>query len=186
MVREVGIIVDREKLEKIFARYNFDDYQWIKASQIEVAHWVRFKCTFGCSSYGKKGACPPQVPSVEECRAFFAEYREAVIFHIVKKVDKPEDRIPWSRKVNKELVKMEGEIFRSGYYKAFMMGMDECRFCEKCTGERELCVNKEDARPGPESLAVDLFNTVRSIGYPLEVLHSYDQEMNRYAILLLE
>ncbi len=151
-----------------------------------MCHWVRFKCTFGCSSYGKKGSCPPQVPSVEECRAFFSEYREAVVFHLVKKVNQPEDRIPWSREVNKELVKLEREVFKSGYHKAFMLTMDECRFCSTCTGERATCVNKEDSRPGPESLAVDVFNTVRSIGYPIEVLHSYDLEMNRYAILMVE
>ncbi len=151
-----------------------------------MAHWVRFKCTFGCSSYGKKGSCPPQVPSVEECRAFFSEYSEAVVFHITRKVDCPEDRVPWSKEVSKELLKIERAVFWSGYHKAFMLFMDECRLCAKCAGDRESCINKEDSRPGPESLAVDVFSTVRSIGYPIEVLHSYDQEMNRYAFLMVE
>ncbi len=151
-----------------------------------MAHWVRFKCTFGCSSYGKKGSCPPQVPSVEECRAFFSEYSEAVVFHITRKVDCPEDRVPWSREVSKELLKIERAVFWSGYHKAFMLFMDECRLCAKCAGARVSCINKEDSRPGPESLAVDVFSTVRSIGYPIEVLHSYDQEMNRYAFLMVE
>ena len=48
------------------------------------------------------------------------------------------------------------------------------------------CTNKNDARPGPESLAVDVFSTVRSVGYPIEVLTGYEQEMNRYAFLLVE
>lgn len=180
------IISIHSNLEEIFARFNFTDYRWIKASQIEVAHWVRFKCTFGCTSYGKKGSCPPQVPSVEECRAFFAEYKDAVIFHFARKVEQPEDRVPWSRDLSKELIKLEREVFWAGYHKAFMLFMDECRLCATCTGERAACINKNDARPGPESLAVDVFSTVRSIGYPIEVLHSYDQEMNRYAFLLVE
>jgi predicted metal-binding protein len=162
------------------------DYQWIKASQIEVAHWVRFKCTFGCPSYGRKGSCPPQVPTVDECRAFFAEYDDVVIFHFAKKVDNPQDRIPWSREVSKHLVGLEREVFRSGYHKAFMLFMDECRLCNDCSGTRVSCINKNDARPGPESLAVDVFSTVRKIGYPIEVLQNYDQEMNRYAFLLVE
>jgi hypothetical protein len=33
---------------------------------------------------------------------------------------------------------------------------------------------------------VDVFSTVRSAGFPLEVLTEYKQEMNRYAFLLLE
>jgi len=64
--------------------------------------------------------------------------------------------------------------------------MDECRLCENCSGERDTCTNKEDARPGPEALAVDVFSTVRSIGYPIEVLRDYGDEMNRYAFLLIE
>ncbi len=147
---------------------------------------MRFKCTFGCSSYGKKGSCPPQVPSVEECRAFFKEYSDVVIFHITGKMARPEDRVPWSKEICRELLKIEREVFWSGYHKAFMLFMDECRLCENCSGERESCLNKEDSRPGPESLAVDVFSTVRSVGYPIEVLHSYDQEMNRYAFLMVE
>lgn len=179
-------IADRSKIEALFARFNFTDYRWIKASQIEVAHWVRFKCTFGCTSYGKKATCPPQVPSVEECRAFFAEYTDAVIFHFAKTVDRPEDRGPWSEELSKELIKLEREAFWLGYHKAFMLFMDECRLCTKCSGERSTCTNKNDARPGPESLAVDVFATVRSVGYPIEVLTGYDQEMNRYAFLMVE
>jgi len=179
-------INDYRKLEALFTKFNFTDYRWIKASQIEVAHWVRFKCMFGCSSYGKKGSCPPQVPSVEECRAFFSEYDEAVIFHLAKKVEQPEDRVPWSREIEKELVKLEREAFWSGYHKAFMLFMDECRLCVNCTGSREACVNKDDSRPGPESLAVDVFTTARSAGYPIEVLSDYKQEMHRYALLMVE
>lgn len=179
-------ISDKEKLEKLFVLFKFNDFRWIKADQVTVANWVRFKCTFGCSSFGKKGTCPPQVPSVEECRAFFSEYTDAVIFRFEKTVERPEDRVLWSRELSKELVKLEREVFLSGYHKAFMLFMDECRLCSTCTGERTTCINKDDARPGPESLAVDLFSTVRSVGYPIKVLRSYDEEMNRYAILLVE
>lgn len=185
-LKEEVAITDYSKLEEIFNGSDFKDYRWIKASRIKVAHWVRFKCTFGCSSYGKKGSCPPQVPSVEECRAFFREYNDAVIFHIPKRVEHPEDRVPWSRAVNRALLEVEREVFWSGYYKAFMLFMDECRLCSSCSGEREACLNKEDSRPGPESLAVDVFSTVRSVGYPIEVLRSYDQEMNRYAFLMVD
>jgi hypothetical protein len=35
-------------------------------------------------------------------------------------------------------------------------------------------------------MAVDVFSTVRSMGYPIEVLSDYRQTMNRYAFLLIE
>jgi hypothetical protein len=42
------------------------------------------------------------------------------------------------------------------------------------------------SRPTPDALAVDVFSTVRKLGYPIEVLSDYDQEMNRYAFLLID
>lgn len=164
----------------------FSDYRWIKAENIVVAHWVRFKCIFGCTSYGKKGTCPPQVPSVEACQTFFREYEEAVILHFAHRVDRPEDRRDWSRDISGKLVALERKVFLAGFEKAFMLFMDECRLCRNCTGSRQECVNKEEARPGPESLAVDVFSTVRSVGYPIEVLTDYGCEMNRYAFLMVK
>lgn len=158
----------------------------IKAKEIVVSNWVRFKCRFGCLSYGKKGTCPPNVPSIEECREFLLEYEEAAVFHFRKRVDKPEDRVPWSREVNNRLLELEREVFLSGYHKAFLLFMDECRLCDNCIGSREECVDKKRARPSAESLAVDVFATVRKLGYPIDVLGDYSQEMNRYAFLLVE
>ncbi len=42
------------------------------------------------------------------------------------------------------------------------------------------------ARPTPEALAIDVFSTVRQIGYPIRVVQGYDDEMNRYAFLMVE
>lgn len=38
----------------------------------------------------------------------------------------------------------------------------------------------------PEALAVDVFSTVRQVGYPIEVLTDYSEAMNRYAFLPFE
>jgi predicted metal-binding protein len=80
---------------------------------------------------------------------------------------------------------VEREVFLAGYEKAFLLFMDECRICSKCTGSRINCKNLELARPCPEGLGVDVFTTVRAFGYPIEVLTDYQQEMNRYAFLLV-
>jgi hypothetical protein len=42
------------------------------------------------------------------------------------------------------------------------------------------------SRPTPESMAMDVFATVRKLGYPIDVLYDYSQEMNRYAFLFIE
>ena len=176
----------RKILEEIFRRQGYEDFKWINPKQIFVAQWARMKCTFGCKNYGKCGTCPPNTPSVPECRAFFWDYKTGVVFHFSQRVKKPEDRFAWTRKVNSKLLGLEREIFLSGYYKAFLLFMDSCNLCADCPGVRERCKHPKLSRPTPESMAVDVFATVRRIGYPIEVLNDYSQEMNRYAFLLVD
>ena len=176
----------RKELQEVFKRHGYDDYKWIDPKGIVVCQWARMKCMFGCKNYGKCGTCPPNTPSVPDCETFFRGYKTAVVFHFTKRVAKPEDRFAWTRKVNSKLLKLEREVFLSGYYKAFLLFMDSCNLCESCPGIRQLCKNPKMARPTPESMALDVFATVRKIGYSIEVLYDYKREMNRYAFLFIE
>jgi len=175
-----------ETVEALFARHGFTDFRWLDAKEIVVAEWVRMKCRFGCAGYGHSAACPPATPSVEECGRFFRDYEKTAVFHFEKKVEKPEDRHAWSRGVNAELLKLERDVFLAGYPKAFLVAMDSCSLCETCAGRRERCVNPKEARPTADALAVDVYTTVRKLGYPIQVLPDYDRAMNRYAFLLVE
>ncbi len=141
---------------------------------------------FGCGNYGKSASCPPNVPSVSECKQFFDEYTAAVIFHFEKAVDEPQDRHAWSKGVNQALLKLERDVFLSGYHKAFLLFMDSCPLCDSCSDSRAECKHPRSARPAPESMAVDVFSTVRQYGYPIHVLADYAQPMNRYSFLLIE
>ena len=179
-------MVNRAELETLFAKHGYTDFKWIQPKDIIVAQWVRMKCLFGCGNYGRNATCPPSVPSVSDCRRLFDEYSTAVILRFEKKVDKPEDRHAWSKGVNQELLKLERALFLSGYQKTFLLFMDSCSLCEDCSGVREECKNPKAARPSPESMAVDVFSTVKQYGYPIEVLSEYSQAMNRYAFLLIE
>ena len=178
--------IDRPQLDALFHELGFADYKWIRPQQIVVAHWVRMKCTFGCGEYGRNASCPPNTPSVPECRQFFDEYSAAVILRFPKALDKPEDRFAWAKQVNQRLVELERRVFLAGHQKAFLLAMDSCSFCADCVGSRGECEHPRSARPSPEAMAVDVFGTVRHYGYPIQVLSDYDQPMNRYAFLLVE
>jgi predicted metal-binding protein len=144
------------------------------------------KCRFGCPEYGRNAACPPNTLEVQESREFFSEYGEAVIFHFSQKLEDPETRHAWTKGINKRLVNLEREVFITGYRKAFMLYMDSCYLCEECAADRLECNHPRLSRPAPEAMAVDVFETVRRYGYPIEVLSDYSEEMNRYAILLVD
>jgi predicted metal-binding protein len=178
--------MEREKIESMVREHGFMDFQWISGKEVQVAQWVRFKCMFGCDEYGKKGACPPEMPPISDCRELFLEYKHILVLHFRVKLDHPDDRNAWSLRAHKELLPLERAAFLMGHYKAFLIIMDECRLCRHCPGTRFECKNPKMARPCIEGLGVDVYATVRAIGYPINVLTDYDQEMNRFAFLLIE
>lgn len=179
-------IAFREKIEEIISKHGYKNYKWIDPKKFVVSQWVRMKCLFGCNEYGNTATCPPNVPSFSECEKFFREYNEAVVFHFTKKVAKPEDRFAWTRKVNLKLLKLESEIFTSGFEKTFLLFMDSCNICQDCPGIKEECKEPKLARPTPEAMCVDVYSSVRQLGYPIQVLSRYSQEMNRYSFLLIK
>ena len=178
-------MIDKKSIEILASEHGFPDFRWISGSELQVRQWVRFKCMFGCGSYGKKAACPPAVPSVPECRELFAEYGHVLILQITAQVEL-NDLTKWSREKNLALLPLERDVFLAGYHKALLLFMDECRLCDDCPPARADCRNPSQARPCPEALGMDVFSTVRSAGFAVEVLTEYNQEMKKYAFLLVE
>jgi len=176
----------REKIEEIVEKHNVNDFKWMDPNKFVVGQWVRMKCMYGCGEYGKTATCPPNVPSIAECKEFFKEYTSALVIHFEKSVEKPEDRHDWSKNINSQLLELEREIFISGHRKAFLLFLDSCTFCDGCPAKLEKCKDPKKARPTPESLGIDVYATVRQIGYTIEVLYDFSQTMNRYAFLLIE
>ena len=176
----------REKVEMVLEERGFENYAWIKPREIVTAQWVRMKCEFGCHHYGACAVCPPNVPSLAECERFFAEYEHALLLRFTGTVEKPEDRHDWTRKINGGLLNLERAVFLAGHHKAFVLFVDPCNFCDECVPTKDLCEHPKNARPSPEGLAVDVFATARHACMPIVVLDTYEREMNRYAILLVE
>lgn len=179
-------VTERKSLEKIFSRSGYTDFHWLRGTEIVTAHWVRTKCLFGCADYGKNASCPPNVPSVEECRKFFDEYAAAALLHFSVRVDKAEEVSLWTQVENRDLISLEKAVFLAGYEKAFLFLVDSCNLCAHCTGSRALCHNPKQSRPTIEAYAVDVYSTARKAGYPIEVRTSPKDEMNRYALLMVK
>jgi predicted metal-binding protein len=179
-------MIEKRKLENIFKKHGYSDFRWLDADNIEVGQWVRMKCQFGCDDYGQAACCPPNTPSFAECLKFFREYDHVAVFHFEKKLEKLEDKREWNMEVCEILLAIEREVFLSGYYKAFMLFMSSCVECPECTPKKEDCKHPEKNRPTAEAMCMDVYATVRKIGYPIEVVKDYKDMMNRYAFLLVE
>jgi predicted metal-binding protein len=177
-------MISKEKIELLLEKQDFSDYKWISPKAIVVAHWVRVKCTFGCSDYGL-GTCPPNTPSVNDCASFFKEYETGLIIRLKKFADKTAYPSEWSGEITDKLLAIEKEVFLSGFQKVFL-NQTCCSLCKKCPGNRVECKDKEKSRPSPESFAVDVYQTVRNAGMEINVVAESPAEMYRIAILLIE
>ena len=45
--------INHKKLEEMFRKYGYSDYEWIAPRNIGVSRWVRMKWSFGCKSYDR-------------------------------------------------------------------------------------------------------------------------------------
>ena len=82
----------------------------IDTSTVIVEKWVRWKCLYGCPFYNKDGFHPPLAPGVVETKEVLGEYAKAILLSG-----------PKGKALTDIAVKLEGEAYHLGFYKAFAM-----------------------------------------------------------------
>jgi predicted metal-binding protein len=151
----------------------------IASRTIVTGEWVRMKCQFGCSGFGKRLTCPPHAPAPETTRKVIDSYEKAILLH--QRLKKGER----SKGFNEIMVRLEREIFLDGYYKAWSMGSGPCRLCQECDTNGP-CQHGNEARPSMEACGIDVFKTARDNGFPIEVVRTHGDERNIYGVILGE
>ena len=169
--------MDEKNNLSIFCNLAFElgavDAKVIRADQVVVRSWVRWKCRFGCDSYGKSLMCPPYTPTPEETQALLKEYKFALLFRFKPSTPKT------------LAVELERRIFLDGYHAALAFTSGSCNLCEECNVGRGYCVKPFEARPSMESCGISVFDTARNAGYNIKVLKSKDQDYLRYGLVLI-
>lgn len=156
----------------------------IHPNTVVTAAWVRFKCLFGCP-YKHRYSCPPHTPTPEETRATLDSYVRAILFHV---------EAPSSRERGKNmvayldaLVKLEGELFKDGYYKAFVMLAGPCVLCRECGKTEGIpCRLPARTRPSMEACGIDVFQTARNNGFFIRTLRDKSETQNLYCLMLVD
>lgn len=82
----------------------------IDTSSVVVEEWVRWKCLYGCAFYGKDAYHPPCAPDADSTRKVMKEYSKAILMTGCK-----------GKALTEVAVKLEGEAYHMGYYRAFAM-----------------------------------------------------------------
>ncbi len=133
----------------------------IHPDSVVTAPWVRLKCLFSCPMGSKSHCCPPQTPTPEQTRAILDSYKRAILFHLAVPAFGEEHQ-----RLQEMLVKMEGDMFKDGYYKAFVLLAGPCLLCKECGSLQDIpCRLPTKARPSMEACGIDVFQTVRNNGF---------------------
>jgi predicted metal-binding protein len=157
----------------------------IHPSSVVTAPWVRLKCQFGCGGYNYGYCCPPNTPTAEETRLVLDCYNRALLFHIETLWSK--DRGTRLKKFRQMLIDLEGDMFKDGYYKAFVFLAGPCNLCKECgkvTGT--FCSHGDRARPSMESCGIDVFQTARNNGRHIETLREETEPRNTFCLMLVD
>ncbi|RLE98657.1 MAG: hypothetical protein DRJ96_00450 [Thermoprotei archaeon] len=151
--------------------------------KVVVRDWVRLKCKYGCSSYGKRLTCPPYSPTPEEMRRVLKEYEIGLLVKFGPSVIEGGAREGVN--VHEVMFKLERAAFLRGYYPAFGLACGPCTLCPECNVERGICRKPHMARPSMEAYGIDVYATVKDVGLELRVVTSYDQRPTYFGLLLL-
>lgn len=146
----------------------------IDPRRVPTAAWVRLKCRFGCGGYGQCLTCPPYAPAPDETRKLLDAYALGFLIH-------------WGREAagRKALAKIERRVFLDGWHKAFAMASGPCELCRECNLDGP-CSHPSQARPSMEACGIDVFQTVREAGLPIQVVTSRKDTPNFYSLLLVD
>jgi len=157
----------------------------IHPSSVVTAPWVRLKCQFGCHRYGRGLCCPPHTPTSDQTRAILDSYRRAILFHIeIPGVARDDKKF---QKYLDRLVDLEREMFKNQYYRAFLFLAGPCRQCEQCgAAEGKPCAFPSRARPSMEGCGIDVFQTARNNGFPIQTLGERSDTGDRYCLMMVD
>lgn len=157
----------------------------IRPAAVVTAPWVRWKCQFGCRGFGGSHCCPPHTPTDAETRRLLDSYRRALLFHL-EAPHRP-GRGKRFQEYFASLVELEGTVFKDGYYKALVLLAGPCPLCAECARTRgERCALGDRARPSMEACGINVFQTARDHGFPIQTLREKTETQNIYSLLLVD
>jgi predicted metal-binding protein len=190
--RKHSIQSDEEVIE-IALQSGAGDARFIEPNQVAVKEWVTLKCQYGCDLYAKRLTCPPFTPIVEDVKKIISEFHKILILKFEQPPINEEDPDKFTKEFNKSqksvndtALKIEKELFLRGYHKVFALMPGTCHECNECPAQPSRCRFPAKARPTPESLSIDMFETVKNTGWSIQVKRNTDQNWTNYGLILIE
>lgn len=143
-------------------------------SRIRSEAWVRAKCAYGCSQYGKRWSCPPHAMDQAGFEELIGCYSRALLVA----------GQPPLRDFQENLLGLEREAFLGGFKKSLVFSGGPCCWCESCDDIR--CRFPEKRHPSLESCGCDVFALAESCGIPVTPLRNSDDFVQYIGLLLVD
>ena len=157
----------------------------VRPSSVVTAEWVRLKCQFGCPVYNLSHCCPPHTPTAEQTRKIIDSYHRAILFHL--EAPKKPGRAKRFGEFYDMLIDLEGEVFKDGFYKAFVFLSGPCHICKDCASlQGKPCLFGYRARPAMEACGIDVFQTARNNGFVITTLRERTETQNHFSLMLVD
>jgi predicted metal-binding protein len=167
--------IDLEEWVYVALHTGFRNAALTRAENIVTAPWVRMKCKCGCASYGHNLQCPPHGMESHATKEMLRSYTWTLVL----------EGTPPGRDFHRSLLEMEKKAFLSGFPKAFVLGAGPCPVCQRCP-EDGRCRHPDQARPSMEGSGIDVYSTVRRVGFRLSPVTEPDHYVKYFGLLLLE
>jgi predicted metal-binding protein len=143
-------------------------------ADIRSEAWVRAKCAYGCSQFGKRWSCPPHSMDQGGFEELLGCYSRALLVA----------GQPPLRDFQEKLLSLEKEAFLGGFKKALVFSGGPCCWCDTCPPER--CSFPEQRRPSLESCGCDVFALAEKCGIPVAPLKNSDDFVQFIGLLLVD
>jgi len=156
----------------------------IDPKTVVTAAWVRFKCLYGCP-LNQRYSCPPHTPTPQETQATLDCYHRAILFR--REVPTSKEPSEKNKVYFEKLIELEGEMFKDGYYKAFVMLAGPCFRCKECGKVEGIpCRNPGKTRPAMEAFGIDVYQTARNNDFFITPLKDKSETANLYCLMLVD
>lgn len=188
----------KQKLHNILKLDNFADKMGfshtclVLAPNIILDERVRIHCQINlCGNYGNNLMCPPYLPSVSENRLLLQRYNFALLLQLHQSISpkteakKRETYFATALRFNQMLVDLERKAFASGFRLALALGAGECKLCENCVVQegKKQCRRPGESRPSMEGMGIDVLQTFRNAGLPMDFLEG---ELTLAGLILID
>ena len=133
------------------------------------------KCLWGCQQhFAENIKCSTRGTTYQERVEMVRGYSHILLLH---------SHDAWA--LSAAVLEIERRAFLDGYY--FAAAIRACNLCRDCAAQRgEPCPTPQKVRPCDQSFGIDIYQTVRNLGLPCEVLQDKDEMQNRYGFVLLD